>query len=153
VGFVLRVVLGVVLLIAGLLKIGDLDQSVRAVKAYRLMPPEVADLVGVALPPLQILLGLLLIAGLFTRVAALATGALMTVFIIGIASVWVRGISIDCGCFSAGGDLAGPINAYEYAREIFRDIVFIGMAASLVARPRTRWSLDNVLRPARGSAD
>jgi uncharacterized membrane protein YphA (DoxX/SURF4 family) len=147
VGLVFRLVLGVVLLIAGGLKIGDLEQSARAVKAYRLMDPAVAEFVGYALPSAELVLGALLVAGLFVRVAALVSGLLMVVFIAGIASVWVRGISIECGCFNAGGDLDGPINPYEYAREIFRDVALIGMAAWLVYRPRTAWSLDAVVRP------
>jgi uncharacterized membrane protein YphA (DoxX/SURF4 family) len=147
VGFAFRLVLGVVLLIAGGLKITELDQSARAVKAYRLFDPAIAELIGYALPPLEILIGLFLVVGLFVRIAAFAAGGLMVVFIIGIASVWVRDISIQCGCFNAGGDLAGPVNDFEYAREILRDIALLGMAAWLVVRPRTALSLDRVLRP------
>jgi uncharacterized membrane protein YphA (DoxX/SURF4 family) len=147
VGFAFRLVFGVVLLVAGGLKITELDESARAVKAYRLFDPAIAELIGYAMPPLQIVIGLLLIVGLFTRIAAFVAGGLMVVFIIGIATVWVRGISIECGCFTAGGDLAGPVNDYEYARAILRDVVLLGMAAWLVVRPRTVWSLDGVLRP------
>jgi uncharacterized membrane protein YphA (DoxX/SURF4 family) len=147
IGLVFRLVLGVVLLIAGGLKIGDLEQSARAVKAYRIMDPAIAEFVGYVLPPAELVLGTLLVVGLFVRAAALASGALMVVFIAGIASVWVRDISIQCGCFNAGGDLEGPINPYEYAREIFRDIVLAAMAAWLVVRPRTAFSLDALARP------
>jgi uncharacterized membrane protein YphA (DoxX/SURF4 family) len=147
VGFAFRLVLGVVLLIAGGLKITELDQSARAVKAYRLFDPAIAELIGYALPPLEILIGLFLVVGLFVRIAAFTAGGLMVVFIIGIASVWVRDISIQCGCFNAGGDLAGPVNDFEYAREILRDIALLGMAAWLVVRPRTALALDRVLRP------
>lgn len=153
VGFTFRVVLGLILLIAGGLKITELDESARAVKAYRLFDPAIAELIGYALPPLEILIGLLLITGLFTRVSAFVAGGLMVVFIIGIASVWVRDISIECGCFNAGGDLAGPVNDYEYAREIVRDVVLLAMAGWLVVRPRTAWSLDGVLRPHLHRAD
>lgn len=147
VGFAFRLVLGLVLLIAGGLKITELDQSARAVKAYRLFDPAIAELIGYALPPLEILLGLLLLAGLFVRLAAVAAAGLMVIFIIGIASVWIRGISIECGCFNAGGDLSGPVNDFEYAREILRDVVLLAMAAWLIVRPRTALSMDRVLRP------
>lgn len=147
VGFAFRLVLGVVLLIAGGLKIGELDQSARAVKAYRLFDPAIAELIGYALPPLEIVIGLLLVVGLFVRWSAIAAGGLMIIFIIGIASVWVRGISIECGCFNAGGDLAGPVNDYEYGREILRDVALLAMAVWLVVRPRTALALDQVLRP------
>jgi uncharacterized membrane protein YphA (DoxX/SURF4 family) len=144
VGLVFRLTLGVVLVIAGGLKIGDLDQSVRAVKAYRLLDPAVAEFVGFILPPLEIVVGVLLILGIFVRAAAVITAGLMVAFIVGIASVWVRGISIACGCFNEGGELEGPLNPYEYAREIFRDVVFLAMAAWLIIRPRTALALQRL---------
>jgi uncharacterized membrane protein YphA (DoxX/SURF4 family) len=146
VGLIFRLTLGLVLIIAGGLKIGDLDQSVRAVKAYRLLDPAVADLVGFVLPPLEIVVGVLLLVGIFVRAASIVTAVLMVAFIIGIASVWVRDISIACGCFNEGGELEGPINPYEYAREIFRDVVFLAMAAWLIVRPRTAWALQRLGR-------
>jgi uncharacterized membrane protein YphA (DoxX/SURF4 family) len=148
-GTAFRVVLGIVLLIAGGLKITDLEQSAKAVKAYKVMPPAVAEVVGYALPPLEMFLGLLLVIGLFTRVAATIAGLLMVVFIVGIISVWVRGISIECGCFNAGGASASPIDVqqWEYLREIIRDLVLLGLAAWLAVWPRTRWALDTIARP------
>ena len=148
VGTAFRIVLGVVLLVAGALKITDLGQSAVAVKAYRLFPePIQAEIVGYALPPLEMLLGTLLILGLFTRVAATGAAVLMVAFTIGILSVWVRDISIECGCFNAGGALDSPVNPYEYGREILRDVVLLFLAAWLIVWPRTRWALDTIARP------
>jgi uncharacterized membrane protein YphA (DoxX/SURF4 family) len=148
VGTAFRIVLGVVLFIAGALKITDLGQSAVAVKAYRLFPePIQAEIVGYALPPFEMLLGTLLILGLFTRVAATGAAILMVVFIAGIISVWVRDISIECVCFNAGGALDSPVNPYEYGREIFRDVVLLFLAGWLIVWPRTRWALDTIARP------
>jgi uncharacterized membrane protein YphA (DoxX/SURF4 family) len=85
--------------------------------------------------------------GLFTRVAASAAALLMVVFIVGIISVWARGLSIECGCFNDGGVSASAINPYEYGREIFRDLILVGMAIWLVVWPRTLWALDSIARP------
>ena len=73
----------------------------------------------------------------------------MVAFIIGIASVWIRGYSIDCGCFGGGGDVTPEGRTWRYASEILRDLLFAGMAAWLTVRPRTLWSLDreSVNRP------
>jgi len=148
VGTAFRVILGLALFIAGALKITDLGQSAVAVKAYRLFPqPIQAEIVGYALPPLEMLLGALLIVGLFTRVAATVAAGLLAVFIVGIISVWVRDISIECGCFNAGGAQDSPINPFEYGREIFRDVVLLFLAGWLIVFPRTRWALDSVARP------
>jgi uncharacterized membrane protein YphA (DoxX/SURF4 family) len=75
-------------------------------------------------------LGLLLIIGLTTRLAAIAGTAVMIIFIAAIISVWARGILIDCGCFGGGGEI-DPSKASEarraYLMEILRDL---GLALS-----------------------
>ena len=108
---------------------------------------EVAEFIGYVQPPLLMIVGTLLILGLFTRIAAVIAALVMVAFIIGIASVWVRGLNIDCGCFSSGGDREGAINYYEYAREIFRDLILLGAAAWLAVSPRSAWSLDSLRHP------
>lgn len=137
-----RVGLGVVWIVAGAVKVGDPAQSVAAVRAYQLLPGGLAQLVGWALPYLEILLGLVLVLGLFTRWAALLSGLLQTAFVIGLLSAWARHLSIDCGCFSAGGQVAP--GATTYLADLVRDIVFLLAAAWLVAQPFTRLSLDAV---------
>ncbi|HMO11243.1 MAG TPA: DoxX family membrane protein [Actinotalea sp.] len=68
----LRLVLAGICLWAGLAKIGDLAASVRAVRAFELLPEVLAKPVGYGLPVVEILLGLLLLGGLLTRYAAAA---------------------------------------------------------------------------------
>jgi uncharacterized membrane protein YphA (DoxX/SURF4 family) len=87
-GLVLRLVLGTVVLAAGLLKITQPETSARAVRAYQLLPYDVAGYVGYALPIVEVAIGLLLVVGLFTRVSAIVSGLLMVAFIIGISSAW-----------------------------------------------------------------
>lgn len=143
VGLVARVVLGVVLLVAGGLKIGNPLGSARAVQAYDVMPFEVAKYIGYALPWLEIVLGLLIVLGLFTRVSALLGGLLMLAFVVGISQAWARGLTIDCGCFGGGGEVAS--DETKYGREIARDLGLALLGAWLVVRPRSTWSLDRVL--------
>jgi uncharacterized membrane protein YphA (DoxX/SURF4 family) len=141
---VARFGLAVVWLVAGAVKVGDLAASARAVNAYRLMPYDVAKVVGAVQPFLEIALGLLLLIGLAVRLTAGLSAVLLLVFIGGIASAWARGLQIDCGCFSSGGELAGGQNP-QYAWEIARDVGFLILAAILLWKPWTRWSLDGLL--------
>jgi uncharacterized membrane protein YphA (DoxX/SURF4 family) len=139
-----RLALAAVWLIAGGAKAGDLAASGRAVNAYQLMPYDVAKVVGAALPFLEIALGLLLLAGLAVRLGAGISAVLLVVFIAGIVSAWSRGLAIDCGCFGSGGQLAdgqGP----AYGPEILRDLGFLLLAGVLLWRPRTRFSIDELL--------
>ncbi len=141
-----RLVLGGVAFYAGVIKLGDLDESVWAVRAYSLLPDDLADVVGRVLPFAEVLLGALLIVGLFTRWAAAGFGLLLVGFTIGIASAWARGLSIDCGCFGGGG----PVDPAEtnYLPDLLRDLALLALAAVLTWRPRSRLSLDGALHPA-----
>ncbi|WP_106818499.1 MauE/DoxX family redox-associated membrane protein [Janibacter massiliensis] len=140
VGLLARLVLGGVLIVAGALKVGNPLGSARAVQAYRLLPFEVAEVVGYALPYVEIVLGVLLVLGLFTRASALLGALLMIAFIIGIGSAWARGLSIDCGCFGGGGAVAE--GETKYGSEIARDVVFALCGLWLVWRPRALLSLE-----------
>jgi uncharacterized membrane protein YphA (DoxX/SURF4 family) len=139
-----RIALAAVFLVGGATKVGDLAASARAVNAYRLMPFEAAKVVGAVLPFVEIALGLLLLAGIAVRLSAGIAAVLLVIFIVGIVSAWARGLRIDCGCFSAGGDL-GAGQSPTYAREILRDVGFGVLAGVLLWRPRTRLSVDGIL--------
>jgi uncharacterized membrane protein YphA (DoxX/SURF4 family) len=143
IGLLARLALGGVMLVAGLLKVTKPEVSARAVQAYQLLPFDVATYVGYGLPILEVVLGLLLVLGLFTRAAAAISGVLLVAFIIGIASAWARGLSIDCGCFGEGGTIDPSQTAY--LEEILRDVGLVLCAAWIVIRPRTAYSLERTL--------
>ncbi|MCB2177262.1 MAG: DoxX family membrane protein [Actinomycetales bacterium] len=138
-----RLVLGVVLVWAGAAKAGDLAASVRAVRAFELLPEWLAKPVGYGLPAVEIVVGVLLIVGLLTRYAAAVGGLLMLAFVVGIAAAWARGLSIDCGCFGGGGPTEPDLT--QYPLEITRDLALAALAAVLVRWPRSRFSLDQTL--------
>jgi uncharacterized membrane protein YphA (DoxX/SURF4 family) len=143
VGLVARLLLGGVMLVAGALKVTKPEVSARAVQAYQLLPFDLATYVGYALPVLEVIIGALLVAGLFTRVSAVVSGVLLVAFVIGIGSAWARGLSIDCGCFGEGGTI--DPSATRYLEEILRDVGLVLCAAWLVIRPRTAYSLERTL--------
>ncbi|NJC73716.1 DoxX family membrane protein [Planosporangium thailandense] len=143
-GTIARVGLAAVWLIAGGAKVGDLAGSGRAVAAFKLMPADAARFVGAALPFIEIALGLLLLLGLATRLVAAISAVLFAVYIVGIASAWARGLSIDCGCFGGGGQLATGQHP-NYGPDIIRDLGLLVLAGFLVVWPRTRLAVDKWL--------
>lgn len=135
-----RLILGGVLFAAGFLKYEHLDKSRMAVRAYELLPISIANFLGIALPFLEIAIGALLVLGAATRFASLVGGGLMVIFIIGISQAWARGLSIDCGCFGGGGQVApGTAN---YLPEILRDAALAAIAIYLFRYPRSKFALD-----------
>jgi uncharacterized membrane protein YphA (DoxX/SURF4 family) len=139
-GLVARLTLGGVLFAAGYLKIGTPDKSQMAVRAYEMLPISIANFLGLILPPVEIVIGALLIVGALTRVMAALGGFTMFVFIIAIAQAWARGLNIDCGCFGGGGAVAP--GETKYLQEILRDIGLVFLAGYLIRYPSTKFSLD-----------
>ncbi|XVX21850.1 MauE/DoxX family redox-associated membrane protein [Actinomycetota bacterium] len=144
IGLLARLIVGVVLLVAGALKVAHPLDSARAVMAYEIFPWEISRIIGYALPMFEIILGLLLIAGLFTRAAAVIASLVWLAFIIGIASAWVRGLQIDCGCFGGGGALAAGEKPNYFWEEV-RDIGLLLLSLWLVRWPRTKFSADSAV--------
>jgi uncharacterized membrane protein YphA (DoxX/SURF4 family) len=139
-----RLVLGGVWLFAGLSKITDLDASVRAVRAYRLLPEVAAQVVGAGLPVVEVLLGIVLLVGAGVRAGAAISALFMVAFLIGIGSAWARGLQIDCGCFGSGGQLAAGARP-TYGWEMLRDTGLLAVALLLLRWPVGPLSVDGML--------
>lgn len=142
-GLVARLLTGGVWIVAGALKLPHPADSVRAVRAYDLLPEAVVPAVGHLLPVLEVVIGLCLVLGVMVRGTSIASALLFLAFIIGISSAWARGLSIDCGCFGGGGEI--PDAAEKYPGEIARDVGLLALSLWLVVRPRSRLALDTVL--------
>ena len=142
-GTAVRLALVVVWAWAGLAKISDPEEAAQAVRVYRILPESLVKPVGYGLPFLELAIALLLLIGLGTRITAFISAVLLLVYMSGIASVWARGIAIDCGCFGGGGAVAA--SKTEYLQEILRDTGFLLLTAWLLWRPASKLSLDRWL--------
>jgi uncharacterized membrane protein YphA (DoxX/SURF4 family) len=145
---VVRVGLAGVLLWSGGAKVTEPQQAVMAVQAYEILPTGLGEFVGYGLPLFELALGIALLLGVATRISAVVAGALMTAFVVGVASAWARGLSIDCGCFGGGG--AVPEGEANYLPVLLRDLGFAAMAAWLVVFPASRWAMDRSGRAGTG---
>jgi len=144
-GLPARLLVGGVWIAAGLIKLPDPAGSVRAVRAYDLLPESVVPLVGHTLPILEIVVGVCLVLGLLTRPASVESALLFVAFIVGIASAWARGLQIECGCFGGGGFDADATSKYPW--EIARDVGLLALSVLLALRPRTPFAVDSLLFP------
>jgi uncharacterized membrane protein YphA (DoxX/SURF4 family) len=140
VGLMVRLGLAAVWLLSGFEKASDPRETIVAVRSYEMLPESLVGTVAAMLPYLEISLGVLLVLGFATRLAAALSAALLLVFIGGVISAAVRGLSIDCGCFGGGGTVAP--GATTYTLEILRDIGFLTLAGYLIWRPDTPLSVD-----------
>ena len=145
IGVLARLVVGGVWLVAGYLKFSDPAGTVRAVRAFQILPEAMVPTFGHLLPVMEMIIGACLLLGLLTRAFAVVSALLLVAFIVGIASAWARGLEIQCGCFGGGGLKENA--AAGYARDIVRDLGLVLASAWLAWFPRTRFALDNLLFP------
>ncbi|OIQ75971.1 methylamine utilization protein MauE [mine drainage metagenome] len=144
ISLVARLVLGGTLLLAGMLKVSHPYTSTAAVRAYRLLPNSLANLIGYTLPWVEIGVALALILGIGVRICSVIAGIMMVAFIIGVGSAWARGLTIDCGCFGGGGQVAR--GATKYWQEIGRDLGLTLIAAFLIWKPTSKFALGETKR-------
>ncbi|MGZ8599139.1 MAG: MauE/DoxX family redox-associated membrane protein [Actinomycetota bacterium] len=133
---------------AGLAKAFARQDSILAVNAYDVLPERLIEPVAVLLPWAEIALAVLLVLGLFVRVAGLGTALLSAVFIAGLAQAKARGLQIDCGCFGGGGPGSG-VTWWD----IVRDVPLVLAGAYLALRPRGPLQLDEVFLGDEGDAN
>jgi len=99
---VVRVAIGLLLVFAGVLKAHDGPSATAlSIAAYRILPSLPVKLLGVALPYFEILLGGYLVIGLFTRIAGWIAAAQFALFAAAVASLVIRKLPADCGCFGS----------------------------------------------------
>jgi protein-disulfide isomerase len=144
-GTVLRILVGVVFIVAGAQKVGDPAGFVRATRAYDATPEWLSKAIGYGLPYLEIGLGALLVVGFATRFAAIVAALLFIVFLIGIIQASARGLQLECGCFGGGGELAAGQQT-AYGMDILRDIGLLIAALFVVLWPRTKYGVDDLVR-------
>src|SRR5580704_5334319 len=97
--FVMRVVLGGLLVVTGALKVGHAPELAAAIAGFRLLPAGAVGPLALALPFFELLLGGYLVAGLFTRTSAIVAAVQFVIYAGAIASAVIRHIPANCGCF------------------------------------------------------
>ncbi len=108
-----RIVLAAVFVLAAYEKLQDPYAFASSTYAYRVVPPQVAIAVGIAMPAVEIIAAFALLSGLFWRGGALILGGLLLAFVVALFQAILRGIDIDCGCF---GEESSPVSFWLIAR-------------------------------------
>jgi len=96
--FAVRVLLGALFVFAGASKVGHFNDLAAAIASFRILPESIVAPAAVLLPFFEMGLGLYLVAGLFTRSAAIVAAVQLVIYSAAIASAVVRHIPASCGC-------------------------------------------------------
>jgi uncharacterized membrane protein YphA (DoxX/SURF4 family) len=96
----IRILLGGLFIYAAVPKILDPFNFAVAVYNYKMLPGFAVGLVAAALPWLELVIGILLVLGVRVQASSLICTGMLVVFTLAIFINTLRGIDVDCGCFS-----------------------------------------------------
>ncbi len=143
-----RLLLGGVFVFAAGTKISDPQTFHDGVKAFKLLPAALWTPTTFMLPWVELVAGLALLLGFWTRAGALILSLLLAGFTLGIVSVLARALSVECGCF---GSLSLFCPKTLSTCNIIQNTVLLALGLAVLALGPGRWSVEG-FRPASRAA-
>ncbi|MBX3729021.1 MAG: DoxX family membrane protein [Candidatus Sumerlaeia bacterium] len=141
-----RFIAGGAFLLAAMMKLSDPPVFMLAIAAFGMLPEALIPFAAYAVPWIEVVAGVLLVYGFWSRPAGLVATGLYAVFTAALAWVFLSGASVDCGCF---GGLFGRGDVG--VTSLLRNAVFLTASIAVTWRGGGAASLDAVLaarRPA-----
>jgi uncharacterized membrane protein YphA (DoxX/SURF4 family) len=127
--YVSRLVLGIIFIGASFDKIIDPRSFSSLIDNYHITPVVLNNLAALFIPWLELVVGICLIRGVYINGASFIVSSLLVFFIFILVQALVRGINLDCGCFSlSSSNLDESELKLNMLRRIFEDILFLGIA-------------------------
>jgi uncharacterized membrane protein YphA (DoxX/SURF4 family) len=125
--FLARWTLGGVLLFASWDKLHHPATFARAVYNFQILPDPLVNLTAIVLPWLELVLGLLLVAGVWLPGALVWCNLLLATFTGAMLFNLARGVDVQCGCFNASSTSA-MIGLWD----VLRDLSLLALALYLL---------------------
>ena len=135
----IRFLIGALFLYAAVPDILDTMGFASSIYNYQLFPSSIIGISAAFVPWLEVLVGLALVSGIKIRGASLLISLLVVVFISLAAISAIRGLDIDCGCFSGVERKANWL-------AIFEDLVLLGCALFIFFFDSARISLASLIK-------
>jgi uncharacterized membrane protein YphA (DoxX/SURF4 family) len=129
-------------------KIADPYSFAVDVATYDILPLALVNITAIALPWIELAAGLMLLAGVRARAAALLVVGMMAVFIAALLIALAHGLDMSCGCFASQGAEHDPISFTT----VFRDLAWLGLGALVLAGDRGLLGLEPWLERRRSRA-
>ena len=98
---VIKIILGLILLFSGIAKIADPSNAVNLMLEFKIVPEALILIIISALPVLEILIGVLLVSGMYHKSAVISALILFSGFLIISIYGTIIGLNSDCGCFGS----------------------------------------------------
>jgi uncharacterized membrane protein YphA (DoxX/SURF4 family) len=122
-----RLIMAGIFIYASIDKIAHPAAFAKDVYNYQILPDALINLAALVLPWLELFLGLCLLAGIWLPGAIFTVNALLIVFLAALVFNLARGLDVNCGCFSTGGDAPAMSTGWY----LLRDAGFFAVGAVL----------------------
>ena len=146
-----RLYIGVVFILAAWHKIVHPGDFAVSIHFYGMATLEQLHLFALVLPWLELITGVTVIIGLWTRASALCIAGMTVMFIVALIVAIDKGVQMTgCGCFAAGAEEAMKSITWSY---VYRDVRYLA-ALLFVALTDNGWlGLDGLIRHLRRKKD
>lgn len=128
---IVRVILGVVFVVASVDKIRHPGAFAEVIYNYQILPDQLINISAIVLPWLELFLGGCLLLGLWLPGAVVLANMLLFSFFAALVFNIARGLDIACGCFSTSSEHVGGATMVWY---VLRDLFFLFLGATLLFR-------------------
>jgi len=120
-----RVIVGGVFIYASLDKIQNPAAFSDAIDNYQFTPSELSNIFSLYVPILELVLGVMLISGIFLRGSTLISLGLMLFFILLMSRAVILGIDTHCGCFKAASNAGAQNYRQDMIMRIWEDVGYV----------------------------
>ena len=117
----LRLIVGGVFIYSSIGKLFSPDEFAKIIYNYDILPLFLVNILAIALPYVLFMAGVLLIFGVYKKGNSAIFIGLIFVFLIALIQAYVRGLDINCGCFSL--DTTSSNN--DILMRIFQDVLLL----------------------------
>jgi len=116
----LKILLGMLFLYAAIDKIFYPAKFAEVIYHYKLVPLWSLNIFSIVIPWIEIGLGIMLLLDVWSEIASIVLILLTFAFVVMIASAMVRGLNIECGCFSLDSH-----NSFVGWKRLIEDVLMI----------------------------
>lgn len=112
---VLRIYIGGIFIFASMYKINYGAEFAETIATYQIVPYWSVNILAITLPWLELICGIMLVAGFRAKSATVMIAVMLVFFTLGVLVNLLRDSPISCGCFSSSDD---PISWMTVIRDL-----------------------------------
>ncbi|MFN3780822.1 MAG: MauE/DoxX family redox-associated membrane protein [Candidatus Kapaibacteriota bacterium] len=144
INFLLRIILGVIFLYASIGKIYEPNLFFKEISNYKVFPEILSKIFAITIPWYELILALFLIFGIRLRTTSLLVFIFLSSFTVLVISSWVRGLNINCGCFSHYTEYVG-------LRKVVENVILMAFSLYIFFSPKSFLNLEEQILKYRGT--